>query len=66
MSDESKSPSTILYALKKNLHAKPMDNGWPRPTRVVEFHLLSSLPDTNPIVVTRGCHYRCRSRSPRI
>jgi hypothetical protein len=24
MSDESKSPSTILYALKKNLHAKVM------------------------------------------
>jgi hypothetical protein len=66
------SPSTILHALKENLHAKvkfpsvslsldvdesqPMGNEWPKLTRVVEFHLLSSLPDAHPIVVKRGCH----------
>jgi hypothetical protein len=71
-SDKSKSPSTILHALKENLHAKvkfpsvslsldvdesqPMGNEWPKLTRVVEFHLLSSLPDSHPIVVKRGCH----------
>jgi hypothetical protein len=26
------------------------------PTRVVEFHRLSSLSDAHPIVVKRGCH----------
>ena len=26
------------------------------PTRVVEFHLLSSLPDARPIVVYRAFH----------
>ena len=25
-------------------------------TRVVEFHLLSSLPDAHPTVVKSGCH----------
>jgi len=27
----------------------------PEPTRAVEFHLLSSLSDADPIVVKRGC-----------
>ena len=33
-----------------------MGSGWPKLTRVVEFHLLSSLLDAHPIVVKRGCH----------
>jgi hypothetical protein len=71
-SDKLKSPSAILHALKGNLHAKvkfpavslslkpdesqPMGKEWPKPTRVVEFHLLGSLPDAHPIVVKRRCH----------
>ena len=33
-----------------------MGNERPELTRAVEFHLLSSLPDTRPIIVKRGCH----------
>ena len=33
-----------------------MGNEWLEPTRVVEFHLLSSLPDTYRIIVQRWCH----------
>ena len=32
-----------------------MSNKRQEPTRVVEFRLLNSLPDTHPIVVKRGC-----------
>ncbi|KAF8477821.1 hypothetical protein DFH94DRAFT_93912 [Russula ochroleuca] len=49
--DKSKSPSWILHALKKNLHSKPMGNEWPKLTKIVKFHLLSSLPDAHPISV---------------
>lgn len=71
MSNKSESPLATLYALKKNLHAnvrllfvslplyadefQPMGNELSELTRVVEFHLLSSLPDTHPIIVKRGC-----------
>ena len=33
-----------------------MNDELPTLTRVVEFHLLSSLPDAHPIIVKRGCH----------
>ena len=33
-----------------------MGNQWPELTRIVKFHLLSSLPDAHPIVVQRECH----------
>jgi hypothetical protein len=29
--------------------------GWAVPKRVVTFHILSTLPDTHPVVVKRGC-----------
>ena len=32
-----------------------MGNQLPELTRVVEFHLLSSLSDAHPVVVKRGC-----------
>ena len=33
-----------------------MGDEWPEPTRVVKFHLLTTLLDARPIVVERGCH----------
>jgi hypothetical protein len=40
-----------------------MGNEWPEQTRVVEFHLLNSLPDAHPIIVERECHaIRCFSK----
>jgi hypothetical protein len=70
-SDKSESPSTILNTLENDLHAKvrftsislplnadefqPMGKKWPRPARVVRFHLLSFLTDSRPIIVKRGC-----------
>jgi hypothetical protein len=72
MSDKSESPSTILSALKKNLHSKvkfpsvslplatdeskPMSNKRSKRTRVVKFYLLSTLPDAYPIFVPRECY----------
>ena len=38
-----------------------MGDEWPTYTRVVEFHLLKSLPDAHPIVVKRGRHVICYS-----
>ena len=43
-----------------------MGDETPEETRLVEFYILSSLPDTNPIVMTREFHYRYRSRCPSI
>ena len=43
-----------------------MGDETPEETRLVEFHLLSSLPDTNPIIMTREFYYRCRSQNPSI
>ena len=39
-----------------------MGNEWLRPTRVIKFHLLRSLPDPHPIIVKRGRHVICLSQ----
>ena len=53
----SKVTSLIYYLpLNTDEYHQPMGNKWPKLTRVVKFYLLSSLPDTYPIVVKRGYH----------
>ena len=66
-SNKSAFPSTILHGLKKKFHAAEVtfsyihlllnsDEYQPKLTRAVKFYILSSLPDTHPIVVKRGYH----------
>ena len=49
--------SSVFSSLFDSLNideCKPMGNNWPEPIRIVEFHILRSLPDAHPIVVKRG------------
>ena len=50
------SVSSSLFNSLNIDECKPMGNNWPEPIRIVEFHILRSLPDAHPIVVKRGCN----------